>query len=282
MDQDAQRVIADNRAQSDTKQLKKAIKEFYALLRPSLPPDQLEALHTSYSITLSQLSTHLTKSSRIRQVTAYEVAQYRTEQQEIDEQSDATRVKIEALKRRLAEAQQERSRRIEYDSKAKIILKLPDRAKGKESQEKLEDDIRMLKQEEQTYSETWSARKLAFDAIVSSLESMQEAIRDEKAEQERRRALDDAEDEEILDVPTAGVGAALDPNALPFVPGSTSAPVAPDEAGATQENASVGEEDEEMKGIEEEEATGTGTTPTAREEKEEGEESIEEGEMDTR
>ncbi|GAA5914162.1 THO complex subunit 7 family protein [Sporobolomyces salmoneus] len=271
MDQEAQRVLAESRAQSDTKQLKKAIKEFYTLLKPAHPPDQLEALHTSFSITLSQLSTHLTKSSRIQQTTSYEIQQYRQEQSEIEQQSLLTKRRIEELVEKLERAKEERSRRIEYDSLTRVINRLPDREKGQESQEKLQKDIELLKQEEQTYSETWNTRKLAFDSIVSSLETMQEAIRDEKAEQERRRALDDAEDDDEAGPESAPLTAnpSLDPNAAPFVPGSTTTTTTKEETGGDAE-------DEEMKEVEEE-----STMKVEGEEKEEGEESIEEGEMDT-
>lgn len=133
---------------------RKAMKEFYALLKPTLPHDQLqvsplfpeliyrptdslamtcsEAMHTSFSITLSQLSTHLTKSSRIQQTTAFEVAQYRQEQAEIDQQSLSTRQRIQELAQQLERAKEERSRRIEYDSLTKVINRLPDREKGLE------------------------------------------------------------------------------------------------------------------------------------------------------
>ncbi|GAA5974965.1 hypothetical protein JCM5350_004523 [Sporobolomyces pararoseus] len=289
MDQESLRVLAENRAQSDTKQLKKAIKEFYTLLKPSLPLDQLEALHTSFSITLSQLSHHLTKSTRISQTTSYEILQYQQETLEIDQQSFETKEKIERLVKELERVKQERSRKVEYDGKSKIINKLPDREKGKESQSKLEKDIELLKSEEQTYSETWNQRKLAFDSIVNSLETMQEAIRDEKAEQERRRALDDAEEDEE-EVPTSttggGGGASLDPNAQEFVPGSTTAT----NSQPAEHTVGEGEEDEEMKDatstIEEGQTDDREETRTKKEqgeeEREEGEESIEEGEMDTR
>ncbi|GAA5948749.1 hypothetical protein JCM3765_004993 [Sporobolomyces pararoseus] len=287
MDQESLRVLAENRAQSDTKQLKKAIKEFYTLLKPSLPPDQLEALHTTFSITLSQLFTNLTKSSKILQTTSYEIQQYKQETLEIDQQSFETRNKIKNLVLELQRVKQERSRKVEYDLLSKIINKLPDREKGKESQSKLEKDIELLKTEEQTYSETWNTRKLAFDSIVNSLEIMQEAIRDEKAEQERRRALDDAEEEddqvEVPSTTTTTTGVNLDPNAAEFVPGSTTTTTKPIENEGE-------EEDEEMKDVtsstieegETQDGERTKKQSVEEEEREEGEESIEEGEMDTR
>lgn len=102
------------------------------------------------------------------------------------------------------------------------------------------DDILTLKQEEETYAETWRQRQEAFDAIVTSLVTMSEAIRDEKAEQDRRRALeeDDGEPEPV---------SALDPNAKPFEPTRTpQAELADAEtAGPTDDATMVNDEAEE-------------------------------------
>lgn len=53
----------------------------------------------------------------------------------------------------------------------------PHRTAPHRQQQRLESDIALLESESRTYAETWQARKLAFDAIVHSLETMQEAIR---------------------------------------------------------------------------------------------------------
>ncbi|GJN91343.1 hypothetical protein Rhopal_004364-T1 [Rhodotorula paludigena] len=217
MDPDFVPSLAETRASSDTKVLKKAIQGFYALLAEDATGDKLQAAHANFEVGLGQLEQLLDKAKRIEQVTAWEVEGYRNEVVSLE---------------RLVAAQQERARRIEYDAIAKTITRLPDREKGKESQDKLVADIELLRQEERTYAETWRTRKLAFDAIVTSLEAMQEAIREEKAEQERRRALDEDDSEELADAaappPAAaatgeGQGAPLDPTAKPFVPGASEA-----------------------------------------------------------
>ncbi|GAA5867296.1 hypothetical protein JCM3774_003536 [Rhodotorula dairenensis] len=195
MDLETLRGYAETRAQSDTKQLKKTIQNFYALLAADATGDKLLAAHSILSIGLDQLEQQLGKTKRIEQVTAAEILEYRQQVAALEQTSEETRQKLVDLRTRLEAAQQERARRIEYDAIAKTISRLPDRQKGKETLNKLNDDIELLRQEERTYSETWHSRKLAFDGIVSSLEAMQEAIRDEKAEQERRRALDEEEDD---------------------------------------------------------------------------------------
>lgn len=92
-------------------------------------------------------------------------------------------------------------------------------------------------------------------AQCSSLLTLSSIHRDEKAEQERRRALDE-DDNETADVP-------LDPNAKPFEPAATAKSTPqPDGEAATAE---AGGGDEPMEGVEQEEG-------------EEGEER-EEGEM---
>lgn len=248
MDLETLRAYAETRAQSDTKALKKTIQNFYALLAHDATGDKLLAAHSILSIGLDQLEQQLAKSRRIDKVTAAEIQEYQQEVAALERTSEETRQKLVDLRRRLEAAQQERARRIEYDAIAKTIARLPDRQKGKETLNKLEEDIELLRQEERTYSETWQTRKLAFDGIVTSLEAMQEAIRDEKAEQERRRALDEEDDAggggsggggggsgapggggggpppapgsidtgDANNTPRAG---SLDPNAKPFVPG---------------------------------------------------------------
>ncbi|KWU44488.1 hypothetical protein RHOSPDRAFT_34054 [Rhodotorula sp. JG-1b] len=245
MDLETLRAYAETRAQSDTKALKKTIQNFYALLAHDATGDKLLAAHSILSIGLDQLEQQLGKSKRIDKVTAAEIQEYQQEVAALERTSEETRQKLVDLRKRLEAAQQERARRIEYDAIAKTIARLPDRQKGKETLNKLEEDIELLRQEERTYSETWQTRKLAFDGIVISLEAMQEAIRDEKAEQERRRALDEEDDAggsggggsgapgasggggpppapgsidtgDANNTPRAG---SLDPNAKPFVPG---------------------------------------------------------------
>lgn len=105
-------------------------------------------------------------------------------------------------------------------------------------------------------------------------------LRDEKAEQERRRALDDAEDdEEGAAVPGDGTNPPLDPNAAPFVPGGTGS-TEPNAAETADEDAEMAEAVTGEEGVTTEVETTEATRPGA-DDREEGEESIEEGEMDT-
>ncbi|GAA5979721.1 hypothetical protein JCM11641_004064 [Rhodosporidiobolus odoratus] len=259
MDQDSLKALADVRAQIDTKILKKTVQSFYALLSADRQGQQLQASHATFLIALDQLAQHLAKQTRLDHVTQLEVDQYRRDALALSQQSDETLLKLSSLKERLERAKQERARRIEYDALAKGIAKLPDRAKGEETLDRLSSDIAHLRQEAADYSSTWQTRKEAFGDIVGRLEGMQESIRDEKAEQTRRRALDDADgdadadpDDSTTTSPSASAddatqsksnrhsrAATLDPNAQPFVPGGG------------EEASGQGEGDVEMQGVEE-------------------------------
>ncbi|GAA5847492.1 hypothetical protein JCM9279_000510 [Rhodotorula babjevae] len=225
---------------SDTKLLKKVVLSFHALLDPSAQGDRLFAAHASFDVALSQFAHSLARADHIAAVTASEVSSYRLEAATLARTGDDTSSALGHLGEQLRAAQQERARRIEYDARARVIQRLPDRHKGLEQQQRLESDIALLESESRTYAETWQARKVAFDAIVDGLQVMQEAIRDEKAEQERRRALDeddadaDADADAVLDddaapsaaaaaaapAPAAAPALALDPRAQEFVPGA--------------------------------------------------------------
>ncbi|KAK4054601.1 hypothetical protein OIO90_003413 [Microbotryomycetes sp. JL221] len=183
--------LARLRAQHDAKALKKAIKDFYRLTQPAVAVDELQAAHEIFQGSLEHLTAQLARTKRLRHVTEVEVKGYVEEAAQSDAGSAHATERIALLKAELTSAQRERARRVEYDALARTINSLPSREKGLETRARLEADILALKQEENAYEDTWEQRRQAFDAIVTSLEAMREAIRDEKAEQERRRALDE-------------------------------------------------------------------------------------------
>ncbi|KAM0789421.1 hypothetical protein ACM66B_000246 [Microbotryomycetes sp. NB124-2] len=213
MSQDALHELARTRAQHDAKALKRAIKDFYRLAQPTIASDELQSAHLVLQGSLEHLAAQLANVNRLEHVTATEITRYTREAHHFDEASARANQKIKDLKAQLAEAEQERARRIQYDAMARRIATLPDREKGAETRARLEADIAALRRDEMAYAETWTQRRQAFDAIVASLETMSEAIREEKADQDRLRALDEDDAE-----PGAS---ALNPDAHPFEPAKT-------------------------------------------------------------
>ncbi|KAM0746271.1 hypothetical protein T439DRAFT_329983 [Meredithblackwellia eburnea MCA 4105] len=209
LNQEESQELARTRVQNDTRPLKRIIKEFYRLANPELKGDELLAAHETFILSLEQLATGLAKTSRIQQVTEMEVLTYQREALSIEQQQEETTAKIEQLKMQLELAQRDRARRIQYDQMAREIRKMPDREQGQSSNNKLNEDIRLLKEEQDTYKGTWARRTEEFAGIVDSLTAMRDTIAEEKAEQERRQALDDEE-------PPAP--APLDPTAPAFEP----------------------------------------------------------------
>ncbi|KAK4054278.1 hypothetical protein OIV83_001304 [Microbotryomycetes sp. JL201] len=210
MSQDALHELARTRAQHDAKALKRTIKDFYRLAQPTIASDELSDIRHGRVQSLEHLAAQLAKITRLEHVTAAEMRHYRDEAEHYDAASAEVTRKIHELKAQLAEAEQDRARRIEYDAMSRKISALPDREKGAETRARLEADIATLRRDEMAYAETWTQRRQAFDAIVASLESMSEAIREEKAEQDRLRALDEDDAE-----PNAS---SLNPDAAPFEP----------------------------------------------------------------
>ncbi|KAI5476965.1 Tho complex subunit 7-like protein [Pseudohyphozyma bogoriensis] len=263
----AQNDLARTRAQVDVKQLKRLTKDFYRLVAVDVKGEELQAAQESFLLDLDQLVLQLSKTTRLQKVAENEVVSYETEAQAIESQQNETMEKIAGLRLKLESAELTRARRIEYDAKAKIIGKLPDRIVGAETIAKLNEDAVTLRQEQETYKGTWKIRQDAFDEIVGKLTNMSEAIAEEKNEQERRRQLDDDNQDGDADEASPGGGApgtTLDPTAPAFEPGG----------GAGEKDEAMGEEDGaegkgesgdvEMKGVELEEGQ-------EREEKEEGE-----------
>ncbi|BGP17087.1 hypothetical protein JCM10213_006883 [Rhodosporidiobolus nylandii] len=275
MDSEALKHLADTRAQSDVKLLKKTIKEFYALLSPSLSAEELQAAHATFLIGLDQLKQHLAKKDRVEAVAAWEVDEYRRDAAALETSSLETRSKLTELEARLQRAQQDRARRIEYDAKAREIAKVVTREKGEESLARLTSDLSSLCSEASEYAQTWAQRHAAFSEIVSALGGMMEGIRDEKAEQARRRALDDADGE---DEDAAGGTASapmtaqtsLDPNAKPFVPGEAAPPTA-EGGGEGGEDVEMRDQEQEQEGGEGQEAQETQGSREDGEEREDGE-----------
>ncbi|KAL8292105.1 hypothetical protein RQP46_001571 [Phenoliferia psychrophenolica] len=210
MDQESLQELARIRASGDAKTLKKLIKDFYRLVSPETTGDEIQAAHAAFVVGLDQLTLQLVKTQRIDSMTATEVANYEREAQSIEQTHAQTTEKLSSLSATLMLAQRDRGRTIEYDLIAKDVGKLPDRAQGLQSRSKLNEDIQVLQDEREQYTETWGRRRAEFGEIVDRLTTMSEAISDEKNEQERRRALDDEE-------PTTS----LDPTAPAFTPGGT-------------------------------------------------------------
>lgn len=124
-------------------------------------------------------------------VAAAEIGSYEQEMARIDRETATSEQSIVDLKEQLQQAQQSRKNKIVYDSIAKEALKLPSRAHSSENINRLTTELRELQAEQERYAETWSARQTAFSAVVKSLEDLGERIKEEKAEQERREAMDD-------------------------------------------------------------------------------------------
>ena len=100
----------------------------------------------------------------------------------------------EALRERLAAAQQKRETREKYDKLAETITSKPHlkpREEQRATNEKLQAEIDELDHEHTEYTRVWSDRREQFSRIVDQGQQLLRSIKDEKEEAERKEGLDD-------------------------------------------------------------------------------------------
>ncbi|KAK9471985.1 uncharacterized protein V1510DRAFT_418316 [Dipodascopsis tothii] len=102
------------------------------------------------------------------------------------------------LEEELVEARLRRAHMEEYDQFTKAMIykeHLKSRAEQLKAVENLEEEIKELELQKNSYAKVWEVRKQQFAEIVEALHSMQQQIREEKEEQERREGMDEGEAE---------------------------------------------------------------------------------------
>jgi TolA-binding protein len=152
------------------------------------------------------------------------------------------------LSGQLAAAQQDRANKLEYDALASQIQQLPSRAASVETTARLEQEIQDLGQESDAFKRVWQRRQAAFDQICVALEETFSSLRDEKAEMERKGALDEDQDETAPGSPKSAheedpikeTPSKLNPAAVTFKPAAAKPPDL-DEAAPEREDVVMGE-----------------------------------------
>lgn len=114
--------------------------------------------------------------------------------------SEKATTDMTTLRTSLAEAEQLKKHKLEYDVIATEITTSPNSQKTRQMQldsiARLNGEIDALEREKAEYGKVWLARRGQFGAIVEALMGMQAQIQEDKEEQERREGLDDDDDEE--------------------------------------------------------------------------------------
>ncbi|KAL0939084.1 THO complex subunit mft1 [Colletotrichum truncatum] len=122
---------------------------------------------------------------------------YKADQQRILEECQSVRDNNTRLREQLDGAKATLTQRKEYDKLANALMAKGLRPRGEQvtNLKKLEEEIRDLERESETYGVTWRERRDQFSKIMDEGMLLRRQIRDEKEEVERREGMNEDEED---------------------------------------------------------------------------------------
>ncbi|KAG0149004.1 hypothetical protein CROQUDRAFT_105345 [Cronartium quercuum f. sp. fusiforme G11] len=174
--------------------------------------DRLYMQHAAFLIELNTLTRSLSESKGVRmlQMTARELEGLEREKIRLESEALAETSRIAELELELEDARRERKNKIQYEEIGKEVRRFGDRFQSagfdplvfvasdsfgltREGSriDGLAKEINTLLEEQRLYAERWKSRRDQFDTVVLNLEVLQESIREEKADADRKNALND-------------------------------------------------------------------------------------------
>ncbi|KAH0436159.1 tho complex subunit 7 [Colletotrichum camelliae] len=126
-----------------------------------------------------------------------ERARYEADQKRILSESQSVRENNTKLREQLDGAKATLAQRKEYDKLANALMAkgLRPRVEQEANLKKLEEEIKDLERESETYGVTWRERKEQFSKIMDEGMLLRRQIRDEKEEVERREGMNEDEED---------------------------------------------------------------------------------------
>ncbi|KAK2050269.1 tho complex subunit 7 [Colletotrichum somersetense] len=123
---------------------------------------------------------------------------YKADQQRILEECQSVRANNARLREQLEGARATLAQRKEYDKLANALMAKGLRPRGEQESnlKKLEEEIRDLEKESETYAVTWRERRDQFSKIMDEGMLLRRQIRDEKEEVERREGMNEDGEED--------------------------------------------------------------------------------------
>ncbi|GJC84027.1 THO complex subunit 7 [Colletotrichum tofieldiae] len=123
---------------------------------------------------------------------------YKADQQRILEECQTVRGNNARLREQLEGAKATLAQRKEYDKLANALMAKGLRPRGEQESnlKKLEEEIRDLEKESETYAVTWRERRDQFSKIMDEGMLLRRQIRDEKEEVERREGMNEDGEED--------------------------------------------------------------------------------------
>lgn len=148
---------------------------------------------------VSQFELGLSKSTLVTEMAERERQHYQEEQNQIEDNIAQSHEELEALARDLEGAKQERTNKIEYDQLATQVLQFPSRESSQQSIAQLNAEIMGLENEAAQQSQLMDLRKKQFFTALLCLQSIQESIREDRREDEKRLYLKRSHNDDPLE-----------------------------------------------------------------------------------
>ncbi|KAA1068893.1 hypothetical protein PGT21_005057 [Puccinia graminis f. sp. tritici] len=160
--------------------------------------EELEIIHMSFILELRQLVKTLkeVKGSRAVLLNHSESRQLQVEKTRLENHALDEKLKINHLESLLDQARRERRNKIQYEEIGKEVRRFSDRFQSADRINGLAREIESLLEEQGFYAERWASRRAQFDTVISKLEVLQESIKEEKADADRKKALNDDESDD--------------------------------------------------------------------------------------
>ncbi|KAH9451394.1 hypothetical protein MJO29_009162 [Puccinia striiformis f. sp. tritici] len=160
--------------------------------------EELEIVHMSFLLELRQLVKTLKefKGTRAVELNRSESIQLEIERSKLEDQAFQEKLKIQNLESLLEQARRDRKNKIQYEEIGKEVRRFSDRFQSADRINGLAREIESLLDEQGFYAERWASRRVQFDAVILNMEALQESIKEEKADADRKKALNDDESDD--------------------------------------------------------------------------------------
>ncbi|CAH7675531.1 hypothetical protein PPACK8108_LOCUS10545 [Phakopsora pachyrhizi] len=184
------------RLSNSERPLIRVLRAFYRLSTLSAgDPEELQMCHATFLLELQSLTRSLSESRGIRmlEMTRSEIKTLESQKARLEDEAMRERLRISQLENALEEARRERRNKIQYEEIGKEVRRFGDRLQSAERINGLAKEIDTLLLEQGSYAERWASRRAQFDTVIQNLEVLQESIREEKEDADRKKALNDDE-----------------------------------------------------------------------------------------
>ncbi|KAF6842743.1 THO complex subunit mft1 [Colletotrichum musicola] len=159
---------------------------------------EIEQIKEDLTLDFAAFDSSIARLQFLLDANVRERERYKADQQRILNECQAVRDNNACLREQLDGAKATLAQRKEYDKLANALMAKGLRPRGEQEAnlKKLEEEIRDLERESETYGATWRERRDQFSKIMDEGMLLRRQIRDEKEEVERREGMNEDGEED--------------------------------------------------------------------------------------